>query len=155
MPTFTTVSTNPASPEANFTFVTNLENWPTFTGFGPLPGIRRATANAPLALGTRVRVENTDNSVHQEIVTAFEPGRRYAVRMEVVPPASWLMRHIDEELLLEPVEAGTRVHRRFTTVARSWLTAPVVWFITFFLLKPAVLKHDAVAAQALAGSTTG
>lgn len=149
MPCFVTESLNSSSPAASFQFVTTLANWSTFAGHGPMPGIVRASAAEPLGLGVRVRVENTDGSVHHERVTAFEPGLRYAVRMELAPPASWLMVHIDEEVRFEPSGAGTRVIRRFETVPRSFLTAPFVALITRFLLRPAVEAHDRVVASAL------
>lgn len=149
MPCFVTESLNTSSPSASFDYVTTLANWATFPGYGPMPGIVRASATGPLGLGVRVRVENTDGTVHHERVTAFEPARRYAVRMELVRPASWLMRHIDEEVCFEANGAGTRVTRRFETVPRSFLTAPLVALITRFLLRPAVEAHDRVVANAL------
>lgn len=151
MPRFVTESRNPSSPSACFQYVTTLANWSTFPGYGPMPGIVRASAPGPLALGVRVRVENTDGSVHHERVTAFEPPRSYAVRMELTPPASWLMRHIDEAVEFDADGVGTRVTRRFHTVPRSFVTAPLVALITRFLLRRAVEAHDRVVARALGG----
>lgn len=153
MPSFVTQSENASTPAASFDYVTTLSNWSMFAGRWPMPGIVSATAPQPLALGVRVRVENTDGSVHHERVTAFEYGRRYAIRMELSPPASWLMQHIDEELVFEAAGEGTRVIRRFETVPRSALTAPFVALITPFLLRPAVEAHDRVVARALGYSS--
>jgi len=89
--------------------------------------------------GARVRVRNTDGSIHHEVVCVFEPGRRYAVRMELSPPASVLMDRIEEDVeLAETPEGGTRVTRRFVVTPRSLLTAPIAWFIAQCTLRKAV-----------------
>lgn len=151
MPSFTAISKTAAAPAEVFRFIVTLANWPAFRGFGPLPGITEASTDggAPLALGSRVRVCNTDGSIHHEVVTAFEPPARYAVRMELGPPASRIMRWIDEDVRLEPVSGGTCIRRRFQTRARSWITAPLVWLVTVLLLRPAVRRHDRAVAAAL------
>lgn len=150
MPAFVSESDFEGSPEATFDLMVTLENWPTFKGHGPLPGIVRATApGGILALGTRVRVENTDRSVHHEQVVAFERGRRFAVRMELSPPASWLMQHIDEEVVLTATAQGTHMWRRFETAPRFFFTLPLVLLITHLLLKPAVMKHDRLFGEQL------
>lgn len=98
----------------------------------------------------RVRVKNTDGSVHHEVVVAFEPGHRCAVRMELSPPASYLMDRIEEEVTLEDTAAGgSRITRRFTLSPRSIVTAPVVWIIAKVLLRQAVIAHDAAVRDAL------
>lgn len=152
MPSFTTTSRCAASPGEVFRYIVTLANWTTFTGFGPLPGIVEAALppGEVMGPGARVRVRNTDGSVHHEVVTAWEPGARYAVRMELGPPASRLMAGIEEEVRLAPEDGGTRVVRRFTTRARGWWTWPVVWLVTHLLLRRAVSRHDRVVADALA-----
>lgn len=154
VPCFTTIARSPAAPAEVFRTIITLANWPTFTGFGPLPGIVEASLppGEAMRLGARVRVRNTDGSVHHEVVTAWEPGARYAVRMELSPPASWLMRGIDEDIRLDPDEGGTRVTRRFTTHARGWWTWPVAWLVTHLLLKRAVRRHDRAVVRSHAGA---
>lgn len=149
MPTFTTGSTVACTPDQAFAFVVDLTRWPLFRGYGPLPGIVEATCEGPLALGSRVRVRNTDGSVHTEVVAGFEPGRRYAVRMELAPPASRVMASIEEEVEFAPVEGGTLVRRRFTATPRAWFTTPLAWLFGGLLLRRAVLRHDAAVAAAL------
>lgn len=152
MPRFTTVTTNDATPGETFAFVIDLGRWPLFTGHGPLPGIVEASlpAGSPMGRGARIRVVNSDGSVHHEVVEAYEPGRRYAIRMELSPPASRLLWTIEEEVDFEEVDGGgTRVVRTFRTVPCGWWTAPAVWLLTRFLLRPAVVAHDRKVAQAL------
>jgi hypothetical protein len=151
MPGFTTVTENLSTPEETFAFVVTLSNWPTFRGFGPLPGIVSASVpdGTVVGLGARVRVTNTDGSVHHERVTTFDPPRRYAVRMELGPPASRVLASIDEDVELQAVAGGTRVHRRFVVRPRSWLTSPLAWLVTHAFLRPAVRRHDRAVAAAL------
>ena len=155
MPTFTTSSLNGRSPAETFAFIVDLSRWPMFRGYGPLPGIVEATLEqGPWGPGARVRVRNTDGSVHHEVVRTWEPVRRYAIVMELVPPASHLMAAIEEEVVLRPEDGGTRVLRTFRTVPRGWWTAPMVWLLTRFFLRPAVEAHDRAVAAAL-GSAKG
>jgi hypothetical protein len=50
-------------------------------------------------------VENSDDSVHMRLETAFKADRRSEVRIELVPPASYLMRHIDEEVVVTATDS--------------------------------------------------
>lgn len=150
MPTFTTESEAPATPEETFAFIIDLTRWPLFRGHGPLPGIVEATAEGgPVGQGTRIRVRNSDGSVHHEVVDTFEPGRRYAVHMELAPPVSYVLAGIEETVELQPGGAGTRLRRTFVVTPRSWLTAPVAWLFGGVLLPRAVAAHNAAVAEAL------
>lgn len=142
---FSTTSAAPGTPEQVFAFITDLANWTSFAGWGPLPGIAEAAlpAGESMRLGARVAVRNTDGSRHHEVVTRFEPGRAYAVRMELTPPASYLMAGIDELVLLSLAAGGTHIERTFSVRPRSVLTYPMVWFSTHVMLRRAVLAHDA------------
>jgi hypothetical protein len=151
VPSFTAVSEVPVPPEAVFAYMRDLSNWKRFGGYGPLPGIveARLPEGETLALGARVRVSNTDGSVHHERVTVFEPPRRYRVRMELEKPASRVFAWIDEAIEVEPTSSGSRVRRRFTTRSRRWYVAPVAWLVTHLLLRPAVKRHDRAVADDL------
>jgi len=151
MPSFTTVNRIPVPPADVFAYLVTLSNWPTFTGYGPLPGIVEASLpdGGAIGQGSRVRVRNTDGSVHHEVVTSFVHGERYCVRMELVPPASRLMDRIEEEVALSPVAVGTEIRRRFETFPRSVLTAPLVGIVTHVFLRRAVEQHDRAVAAAL------
>lgn len=159
VPTFVTTRDNLRSPDETFTYIVTLANWTEFRGYGFLPGIVEASlpdgapippASRQVALGSRIRVENTDGSVHHEVVQAFEPGRRYAIRMELAPPVSYLMARIDERVDLEATPTGTRVTRTFDVVPRGWWTAPLVWLVAK-VLRRAVVRHDEAVAGALGG----
>lgn len=144
----------PIEPLAVFNTIIDLQKWKLFKGRGPLPGIAEASLppTEVMRLGARVRVQNTDGSVHHEVVTRFEPGRCYAIRMELAAPASWVIGGIDEQVDLEPTPGGTRVFRRFLVQPRLILTAPIAWLVTRLFLEPAVVAHDrAVAATTMIG----
>lgn len=151
MPDFTLESTTPVSPERTFDAICDLSKWPLFRGYGPLPGIVEATlpGGGVMGLGARVRVRNSDRSVHHEVVTVFERPRRYVVRMELTPPASWVLKSIEETIELEAAPGGTRMRRRFVVTRRSILTAPVAWLFGGVLLPRAVDAHNRAVAELL------
>lgn len=151
MASFTTRSVAPASPADTFRYITDVAHWPAFPGFGPVPAITRAslTEGTEMALGSRVRVENSDHSVHHERVMVFEPGRLLELRMEVGRPASWVMARIEERVELAPLGNGTGITRSFVMVPASFLTAPLVWCLTHWFLRQAVERHNARVAEAL------
>ena len=151
MPRFETRSMLPQPPAIVFGHILDLSQWPLFRGDGPLPGIVRAelAGPGPLGVGTRIRVTNTDRSVHHEVIEELVPGERYRVRMELTPPASWLMARIDETVTLSPATGGTEISRRFDVVPRSLATAPICWLIAK-LLRRAVETHNNAVAAALA-----
>ncbi|MGE0432467.1 MAG: SRPBCC family protein [Planctomycetota bacterium] len=162
MPRFTTLSRTGVDPQRTFAFIVDLSTWSSFPGYGPLPGIVRASidgdvrdAGSPVALGSRIRVENTDRSVHHEVITAFEPGRLLHISMEPGPPASYLMRNIDERVEMSPLpDGGTSLRRTFTVTARSWLTAPIAWLICKLLLQRAVRRHNRIVERRLDQSSS-
>ena len=151
MATFTTVSTAPCPPAAAFDFICDLARWPLFRGYGPLPGIAEASLppGESLRPGVRIRVRNSDGSVHHELVEVFEPGRRYVVRMELAPPPALLMSGIEEAVEIEPAAGGALIRRRFTLTPRSPLLRPLVALVAI-LLRRAVERHNADVAAALA-----
>lgn len=156
---FETRTTVARLPSAVFAHILDTSKWPSFCGHGPLPGIASAEVEGggPIVAGSRVRVTNTDGSVHHEIVEELERDRRYRVRMELARPAALVLRRIDETVELSPAGAGTDLRRRFEVTPRSWLTAPLAWFVCRVLLRRAVLAHNAAVArelEAVAGDST-
>lgn len=152
MPSFETSSTTAAPPDAAFAFILDTSKWSLFRGYGPVPGIRAATLvdDAP-RVGARFRVENTDGSVHHERITVFEPPRRYAVTMEVTPPASYMLAGIDELVELEPTpDGGTRIFRRFDVRPAGFWAWPTTWLVARIFLPRAVAAHDAAVAAEVA-----
>ena len=149
MARLTTTSLVPATPEQVFDFIIDTSRWPEFPGHGPVPGIAKAEAEdgLPLKLGSRVRVENTDGSIHYEMIGVFDRPARIRLDMEVTPPASKVMKGIEEDVRITAVEGGAEVTRTFTLTPRSILTAPMIWLVAKLFLKKAVRKHNRIVAD--------
>lgn len=150
MPSFSTTGLLPVPPEAVYAAVLDFRRWPLFRGYGPLPGIAEATLEGPPDVGARIRVRNTDGSVHHEVIDRLEPPRRYAVHMELAPPVSYVFGALEEDVRFEPVDGGTRVTRVFTWRPRGWWAWPMAALFGGVLLPRAVARHDAAVAELLA-----
>jgi hypothetical protein len=148
---FQTRSDVATRPGLAFAHIIDLDAWPSFPGFGPVPGIVEATlANgAEIGVGSRIRVTNTDGSVHHEVIQAFEVGRHLTIQMELTPPASYVMAGIEERVDVEAHGEGTRITRRFTVRPRWFFTAPIAWLIAHGFLHRAVERHNAAVRAVL------
>ena len=141
--TFACADTLPLAPEDIAGQILDLANWTSFTGYGPLPGIRAAEfeARPPGVVGTRIRVTNTDGSSHVEQVVEWEPGRRLGLHMtDFTPPLSRLSTGFEECWEFESDTGGTRVIRSFRLHPKSRTAQPVLWLISL-LLRRAVARH--------------
>lgn len=148
--TFPCHATLPQQPEEIASQILDLNSWPEFIGYGPLPGIKRAGFEAKTAeiIGTRIRVTNRDGSTHVEEIVEWEPTRRLRLRMhQFSPPVSWLAATFDETWEFERESDQTKVVRSFEMHPKSTLTRPLLWLISF-LLKRAVARHLEQMAQA-------
>ncbi len=132
--------------------ILDLDHWPTFTGYGPLPGIRSAAFETPppanhetepsSVVGTRIRVTNTDGSTHAEEIRVWDPEREIRIRLDgFSKPLRWFASHFDETWHITPHEDGTTaVERTFELHPRGWWGVPMLWFIRP-LMRGAVMKH--------------
>jgi hypothetical protein len=114
----------------------DLEGWPSFRGFGPIPGIRSARfrRRTPEVVGTEIEVTNLDGSAHVETIAVWEPGREVVMRMaEFTPPLAGLATHTVETWCFEPDGSATRVTRSFELHPRGWLArialVPIAWLL--------------------------
>ncbi len=125
------------------TQILRIDLWPSFTGYGPLPGIRSAEfeARTPDVIGTRIRVVNTDGSTHVEEVVDWEPERRLRLDLkEFSPPVSRLADRFEEVWEFTPTSGGTDVVRTMRLYARSRFSRPILWLISL-LLRRALARH--------------
>ena len=126
--------------------IVELERWSGFRGWGPLPGIREARFERRTddAIGSRIRVINTDGSTHVEEIVEWDPERRLVLRMsEFSPPLSALASHFEERWEFEPSSdrrPELRVVRSFRLHPRSRLARPVLRLIAA-MLRRAVARH--------------
>lgn len=141
--TFSCRETFSAPPEQLAAQILDLANWTNFQGYGFLPGIKAAEfdARTPDVVGTRVRVTSTDGSSHVEEIVEWQPARRVRLHMkEFSTPLSRLATEFFETWEFERTGDQTHATRSFELHARSWLTCPVLWLISFWL-KAAVARH--------------
>lgn len=141
--TFTCRETLALAPAEIAGQILDLAKWPEFSGCGPLPGIRSAEfeVRTPEVVGTRIRVTNTDGSVHVEEIIEWQPDARLVLHMaEFSPPLSRLATRFDEEWTFERAANVTHVARSFRLYPKSVLTRPAVCLISL-LLRRAVARH--------------
>lgn len=123
--------------------ILNVQSWPNFRGYGPLPGIREATIiHQPTEIvGTKFLVTSDDGSTHSEEVIAWEPGKMLVMKMsEFSKPLSRLATHFDEIWTFDERPGTTLLIRTFHLYPQSLLTRPFLWLIAC-LLRPAIVKH--------------
>ncbi len=150
---FTTVTPIAASAERAFACVADPARWSSFVGFGLVPGIARGEpSELPQRPGTRIRLENVDGSRFEETVLAYDPGRRYAVRVHLDAPGSWFMRGIEETFDFAPAAGGSTLVRTLRIEPRGLWAVPLAFLFAHLLLKVAVKRHDRnIAAGAAQG----
>lgn len=143
--------TVPAPPAAVFALALDPARFPaTFRGCGPIPAVRRITANAPPAVGSTRELENSDGSRVTERITALEPPFRHAYTLTgLAPPFSWLVRAGHAEWTLAPVAAGTHVQWRYDWELTRRLAWPVAWPLLQGSMRIAMRRCLRAMAQAL------
>jgi hypothetical protein len=131
--------------------ILQVERWPDFKGYGPLPGIRQAviTQTTEGIVGTTIAVTNTDGSTHQEEIIAWHPDTRLEMKMsKFSKPLSHLATHFDEIWDFAQSGQQTSMTRTFRLHPKSSWSKPLLWLISL-LLRRAIEKHNRVlVAQA-------
>ena len=123
--------------------ILDVTKWPDFKGFGPMPGIETTAfeVRTPDIVGSRIRVTNTDGSKHVEEIAEWQPSHRLRLDMkDFSAPLSRLATGIEETWEFERVGGETKVTRTFRMHAKSALTRPVLWAMSF-LHKKAIARH--------------
>ncbi len=133
----------PLAPEDIARQILDLGNWTDFKGYGILPGIKAAEfeVRTPGVVGSRIRVTNTDGSCHLEEIVEWQPQHRLRLRMrDFSAPLSRLATGFEESWEFDRLDGATRVTRSFELHAKSALTRPFLWLISF-CLKRAIARH--------------
>jgi hypothetical protein len=141
--TFSCEATLPLAPEGIANQILDLANWPDFTGFGPVPGIKTAEFDfrTPAIVGTRIRVTNTDGSSHIEEIVEWNPTHELQLRMhEFSAPLSRLATRFEETWQFERADCATKVTRLFELHAKSLFARQFLWLISLFLRR-AIARH--------------
>lgn len=121
----TAARTLPCPPTVAFALATDPERFPGFfTGFGPIPALRRITLHGPLGVGSSRQVDSSDGSALTERVVAHAPPQHHAyVLSGFRPPLGLLVREGLAEWHFVPQAEGTLV----TWTYRFELTSFLVW----------------------------
>lgn len=141
--TFSCEATLSLAPEDIARQILDLNKWPDFHGYGPIPGIKAAEfdVQTPGVVGTQIRVTSLDGSSHVEEIVEWQPDQRVRLHFkEFSPPLSRLTTGFEETWEFRRVEGGTHVTRSFRLHAKSILARLVLWVISFFL-KRAIVRH--------------
>ena len=123
--------------------ILNVENWPDFQGYGPLPGIAEAhfETRTPEVVGTRIRVRNCDGSTHVEEIVEWKPAERITLEMkEFSRPVSLFASRFIERWQFERSEDVTAIRRSIELQHKSFFGWLVLGGISRFLRK-AVERH--------------
>lgn len=133
---------------AHFVDAANLTD---FAGYGPIPGIARASVDGE-GVGMRRAITNTDGSSHREEVIVYEPPRRIVDRIDGFDsPVRLLAREITDELRFEPRGDATELVRTFTVELRSVLAWPLARVMRLFMSR-AIARHHANAKARIESS---
>ncbi len=141
--TFACHETLTLAPEAIAEQIIDVSKWPDFRGYGLIPGIKSAEVETRTlnVVGTRIRVTNLDGSSHVEEIVEWKPDRRLQLQIgHFSKPLSRLATAFVETWDFERLGNETRVTRSFELHAKSMMTRPVLWFISFFLQR-AIARH--------------
>lgn len=141
--TFSCEATVPLTPEGIANQILDLVNWPAFTGFGPVPGIKTAEFEHRTAavVGSRIRVTNMDGSTHIEEIVEWDPAHQLELRVQdFSAPLSRLATRFEETWQFERTEGATKVTRWFELHPNSSFARPFLWLISFFLRR-AIARH--------------
>jgi hypothetical protein len=141
--TFSCEATLPFAADVVMQQNLDVNEWPGFAGYGPIPEIKEARfeVQTPEVVGSRIRVTNRDGSSHVEEIVLWQPPHRLKLVMSgFSPPLSRLASRFEETWELAPNKSGTYVVRTFALHAKSLLgriaLVPISW-----LLRGAVQRH--------------
>lgn len=140
-----------AAPEAVFALALDPQRFPaTFTGFGPIPEIRRIRVDGPPVLRGRRELENSDGTRLVEVITAYDPPRQHTYSLSgLQPPLAWLVRagHADWHFLIDG--PGTRVRWRYRFVLSHPLALPLAAPLLWLFMRTAMRRCLKAMALAL------
>lgn len=133
----------PIPPEEVGALILDLDNWSSFPGYGPLPGIRSATwlERTEDVVGSRIACVNTDGSTHVEEIVGWDLPDAIALRLgEFSKPLSSLASHFDERWDFRRRDGTTVAERSFELHPRNVVGRAVLIAIRP-MLRRAVLRH--------------
>lgn len=139
-----------AAPEAVYALSLDAQRFPAlFTGFGPIPGLRRITPSGPSAVGATRDLEDNAGVVLTERIDALDSGRRHAYTLSgLQPPLAWLARVGRADWHFVPSNEGTHVVWNYDFELTSPLAWPLAWPLLQGFMRIAMLRClDAMARE--------
>jgi len=141
-----TVSTHHTPHDIAAIFL-DLNNWPLFTGYGILPGIKSASFNTqtPEIVGSVIAVICTDNSTHTEEIVNWNIPHSYQLKLaNFSRPLSFFATHFDEKIHFETEDSTTLITRTMDLHPRSFIAYPLLWLIRPLMHKAIIRSHEAI-----------
>lgn len=119
-----------------------LENWKSFSGYGPLPGILEARfrRKTPEIIGTQIEVQNSDGSSHIEEIEEWLPSGITLRFSGFSAPLSRIADHFLERWSFAPEGDRYRVSRGFALYPKN-LAGALLLRMVGPLMRRAVDRH--------------
>jgi hypothetical protein len=143
-----------AAPAAVYVLSIDARRFPPlFTGFGPIPGLRRITLHDAVAVGSTRELEDNSGLVMQERIDALDQDRRHAYTLSGLhPPLAWLVRAGHADWTFTPVADGTQVVWTYAFELTSPLVWPLAWPLLQGFMRGAMRRCLDAMARTLEGS---
>lgn len=137
-------------PEIVFAGMQDVSQWSSFTGYGPLPGIKKAEYERRTEdmIGSVIRVYNTDGSSHTETIREWAPGRSIVMEFGgFTPPLAQLASKFVERWRFAQAGGATLARREFELHPRSPLAYVPLWVISKWMKRGLAQHLQAIAAS--------
>lgn len=126
-----------------FDGVADIDSWPSFTGYGPLPGVKQASFvhRTDNMIGSVIQVSNTDESTHREVIREWVPAEIIGLELnQFSPPLARIADSFYETWTFAESPDGTLIHRDMALYPHRSLYRPFLWLISH-MLKAALSRH--------------
>lgn len=131
------------SPAAVFEAFFCLDNWGSFKGYGPIPGIKSVelVKETDSKVGTIFRVSNSDGSSHEETVVEYEMERLLVLKMDsFTSPLNKIASHFMERWHVQSRGGKYYIERSFELYPKNMFGKIVLRIVSLFLRR-AIENH--------------
>ncbi len=129
---------------------------PTFTGYGPIPAMRRIVLLGPVAAGSEREIHNADGTVLHERITALRAPLHHAYTLSGFrAPFAWLVRAGHADWQFQPLQRGTRVTWTYRFEPATRTARPFASLLLRRCLQPAMQRCLRNLQAALEGRPPG
>ncbi len=124
--------------------ILDMDNWKTFKGWGPLPGIKNAEIleRTDEIVGTRIQATNGDGSQHVETIVEWEMPRTYLLHMDGFPnPLKKFATHFEERCDFKTLADGRTGIQKTMTLYPTTRLAMIPLRLIAAMMKRALSRH--------------